>query len=337
MRVLAVTNNPQGASFRQRVGVYVEILRNLGITCEVAQLPRDIGARWQLFRRSSQYDGVFLHKKKLGAFDAMCLRRHARRIIYNYDDAIMYNEKSPAKPGWLRSIAFTRTVKLADMVLVGSSYLADFARPHNSNVQVLPIGLDTREYRPAESTNRDGKIRLVWIGSRSTLKYLRQMEGVLEEIGRRHKDVVLRIVCEEFLDLKNLVVEKRQWSVRTRAEDLATSDVGLAPLPDDPFTRGKCSFKVLEYSASRLPVVASPIGTNAYYVREGLTGFLCRHPQQWVDRINQLVLDPSLRTAMGRAGVDRAKEFDVQVIGNRLADLIRGCLEVRPASSGAQE
>jgi len=163
------------------------------------------------------------------------------------------------------------------------------------------------------------------------------MEGVLEEIGRRHKDVVLRIVCEEFLDLKNLVVEKRQWSVRTRAEDLATSDVGLAPLPDDPFTRGKCSFKVLEYSASRLPVVASPIGTNAYYVREGLTGFLCRHPQQWVDRINQLVLDPSLRTAMGRAGVDRAKEFDVQVIGHRLADLIRGCLEVRPASSGAQE
>jgi len=326
MRLLVVTNNPQGASFKQRVQVYLEILRDLGITCEVAQLPGGVAARTRLFRQAGCYDGVFLHKKKLGFLDAFCLRRHARKIIYNYDDAIMYDEKSPTNPGWRRGVAFARTVKLADMVLVGSSYLADFARPHNSNVQVLPIGLQTREYRAEGSSNPDGKVRLVWIGSKSTLKYLRQIEGVLEEIGHRYKQAVLRVVCDEFFDLADLAIEKRRWSAQTRAPDLATSNIGLAPLPDDPFARGKCSFKVLEYSASGLPVVASPIGTNAQYVREGVTGFLCVGADQWMEKIALLIENPSLREAMGRAGVERAREFDVQVIGRRLADLIGGCL-----------
>jgi glycosyltransferase involved in cell wall biosynthesis len=329
MRLLVVTNNPQGASFRQRVQVYLQILREYGVAAEVIQLPSGIGARARLFKQAGRYDGVFLHKKKLGVLDALCLRRHARRVIYNYDDAIMYDEKSPAKPGWRRGLAFARTVRLADMVLVGSPYLADFARPHNSNVQVLPIGLQTQEYRLGESGDRDGKVRLVWIGSTSTLRYLRQIEDVLEEIGRRHKQAVLRIICDEFFELANLPVEKRRWSAQTRAADLATSDIGLAPLPDDPFTRGKCSFKVLEYSASGLPVVASPIGTNAQYVREGVTGFLAGQAGQWVERIDRLIQDPSLRKTMGRAGVERAGEFDVQVIGRGLANLIRNCLQGR--------
>lgn len=337
MRLLVVTNNPQGASFKQRVHVYLDILRGLGVECEVVQLPRGIAGRTRLFRRAGQYDGVFLHKKKLGLLDALCLRRHARKVIYNYDDAVMYDEKSPTKPGWRRSIAFARTVRLADMVLVGSEYLADFARPHNANVQVLPIGLQTQEYHSRESADNDGKVRLVWIGSRSTLTYLRQITDVLDEIGRRHKQAVLRIICDEFFKLKNLPVEERRWSAQTRADDLATSDIGLAPLPDDPFTRGKCSFKVLEYSASGLPVVASPIGTNAQYVREGVTGFLCVQAGQWVERISRLIEDSSLRHAMGRAGVERAGEFDVHVIGRRLAKLIGGCLEGRSGSVAVSE
>jgi glycosyltransferase involved in cell wall biosynthesis len=332
-----VTNNPQGASFRQRVQVYLGILRDLGIDCEVVPLPGGVAARARLFSQAGRYDGVFLHKKKLSLLDAFCLRRYARKIIYNYDDAILYDEKSPAKPRWRRGIAFARTVKLADMVLVGSSYLADFARRHNSNVQVLPIGLQTREYRPEESASRDGKIRLVWIGSKSTLKYLRQIEGVLEEIGCRYEQAVLRIVCDEFLDLANLAVEKRRWAAQTRATDLATSDIGLAPLPDDPFTRGKCSFKVLEYSASGLPVVASPIGTNAQYVQEGVTGFLCDGAAQWAEKIGQLIENAALRRTMGRAGVQRAREFDVEVIGRRLADLIGVCLRGQSCPRDASE
>lgn len=333
MRLLVLSNNPDRASFRQRVQVYLEILRDLGIECEIEQLPSSRVARTRLFRRAGQYDGVFLHKKKLGFLDASCLRRHARKIIYNYDDAIMFDEKRPEKSAWRRGIAFARTVKLADMVLVGSPYLGDLARVYNANVQILPIGLNTQEYRPQEAPSPDGKIRLVWIGSASTLKYIRQIDGVLEEVGRRHRNVVLRIICDDFFDLSNMSVEKRRWSAQSRAVDLATSDIGLAPLPDDPFTQGKCSFKVLEYSASRLPVVASPIGTNAQYVREGVTGFLCTTTAQWVESIGRLIENLEMRKVMGTAGVEHAKQFDVQVIGQRFAGLIGCCLRGEPYST----
>ena len=149
--------------------------------------------------------------------------------------------------------------------------------------------------------------------------------------------MVLRVICDDFLGLSNMPIEKRRWSAQTRAIDLATSDIGLAPLPDDPFTRGKCSFKVLEYSASGLPVVASPIGTNAQYVREGVTGFLCVTAGEWVERISLLVENPQVRETMGRAGVEHAKEFDVQVIGRRLSDLIGSCLRGEPGPSDVSE
>jgi len=121
-------------------------------------------------------------------------------------------------------------------------------------------------------------------------------------------------------------VEKRQWSEETRAFNLATSDIGLAPLPDNRFARGKCSFKVLEYAAAGLPIVASPVGTNADYVRDGITGLLATNTQEWVDRISRLIEDPQLRKKMGQEGRTHAAKFDVSVIGKQLTESIIECL-----------
>jgi glycosyltransferase involved in cell wall biosynthesis len=159
------------------------------------------------------------------------------------------------------------------------------------------------------------------------LGYLAELKPVLEEIGSRFDNVVLRIVCDDFFDLRNTPVEKRLWSMETRAIDLATSDIGLAPLPDNRFTRGKCSFKVLEYAAAGLPVVASPIGTNAEYVKDGATGFLVTDTRQWVDRITELIENPNLRKRMGQEGRAHAEKYDVSVIGKQLTDLISKCLQ----------
>ncbi|UCF14587.1 MAG: glycosyltransferase [Phycisphaerales bacterium] len=112
----------------------------------------------------------------------------------------------------------------------------------------------------------------------------------------------------------------------TLGTDLASSNIGLAPLPDNPFTRGKCSFKVLEYSAAGLPVVASPVGTNAEHVRDGVTGFLAKSGDEWVERITQLIESPQLRVDMGKQGREFAGQFDVSVIVKRLAELITDCL-----------
>lgn len=329
MRLFVISNNLKRASFRQRIEVYLDILRGADINCEVILYPRGNWARWKLLRRSSDFDAVLLHKKTLNFFDAFWLRRYARKVIYNFDDAVMYYDEHPGRTPSRRrhQKPFERTVKLAGMVIAGNSYLAEHAKKFNSNVEILPTGLDTYAYKRQAGTKTDDIIRLVWIGSRSTLKYLLQIKPALEEIGSRFDKVVLRIVCDEFFDLQKMKVEKRRWSLETQEMDLATSDIGLAPLPDNRFTRGKCGFKILQYASAGLPVVASPVGVNSDLIKSNVTGFLAADIHQWVDRIAQLVENRQLMRKMGKENQTAVKDFDINIIGERLSKLIRKCLD----------
>ncbi|MEW6520280.1 MAG: glycosyltransferase family 4 protein [Thermodesulfobacteriota bacterium] len=327
MKLLILTNNPNRASFRQRIGMYLDALAASSIDCTTAVLPPGALARYRLFKKARDFDGVFLHKKGLNLLDAYVLRRNCRRLIYNYDDAVMYSDRRPERVSLSHLLPFRRTARLADMIIVGSPYLAEQSRQLNANVKVLPIGLDTEDYLVRQAGGSDGKIRLVWIGSDSTLAYLAELKPVLEKIGRTFDHVVLRIIGDSFFDLQHLPVEKHPWRRQTRAQDLAAGDIGLGPLPSNPFTEGKCSFKILEYSCSGLPVVASPVGTNAVFVREGVTGFLVSSQAQWYDRLAELIADPQLRARMGQAGVARAKEFDVRIIGRNFARLLTDFLQ----------
>jgi glycosyltransferase involved in cell wall biosynthesis len=330
MRVLIITNNPNRASFRQRIGVYLDTFAAQSIAAEVALLPKGFLARRRLFRRAAEFDGVFLHKKKLNRCDAWGLRHHSRKIIYNFDDAIMYSDARPGRYSRAHAVPFRRTAQLADMVITGSAYLAEQARPFNTNIHVLPLGLNMQDYGLQALPPVDGRTRLVWIGSQTTLDYLDRIRPVLSRVTAAHDNVVVRIVGDTFPAWQDIPTEEIKWSPEARRVKLATSDIGLAPLPDDPFTQGKCSFKVLEYAASGLPVVASPVGTNTDYVLEGVTGFLAVTEDEWVARLNRLIDDPALRAQMGRRGRRHAAEHDVSVIGKRFVDLVRRCLEGRP-------
>ena len=327
MKLLIVTNNPHRASFKQRIEVYLGILQANAITCDVEKLPSGSWSRRKLFKRAKEFDGVFLHKKGLNVNDGFWLRKYSKKIIYNFDDAVMYSDKRPDRDSRSHFILFRRSVKLADMVIVGNSYLAEHALRFNSNVKILPIGLKVSDYKLDGPLKNDGKIRLVWIGSKSTLSYLAAIKPALEEIGARFNNVILHIVCDEFLNLENMPVEKRLWSKENRSIDLAGSDIGLAPLPNNRFTKGKCSFKVLEYASTGLPVVASPIGTNSDYIRDNVTGFLVTDTQGWVERIAQLIENRELRKKMGQKGRAHAEKFDVSIIGKQLAELIKECLQ----------
>jgi len=327
MNLLVLTNNPERASFRQRIGVYLDILRDNGIECEVVRFPSGSLARRKLFKRSVKFDGVFLHKKRLNFLDAFWLRRCAGKVIYDFDDAIMYSDKHPDRPSHKRQKSFQRTVKLADMVIADNSYLANHARNFNTNVEVLTTGLNVSNYKRNVSPPDDGKLRLVWIGSKSTLPYLAQIKPALEEIGSYFDNVILRIICDDFFDLQNMEVEKHRWSLQNQVIDLATSHIGLAPLPDDRFARGKSGgFKILQYAAAGLPVVASR-GVNAECVREGVNGFLAAVRSDWVDKISRLLKDSQLRKQMGQAGRVEVQQFDLKVLGKQLVNLIKGCVK----------
>jgi len=326
MNLLIVTNNPRRASFRLRIEVYLDTLQANDIDCEVAQLPSGNLARRKLFKKAADFDGVFLHRKILNLFDAFWLRRYSRKIIYDFDDALMYSDRKPGCNDWSRQRRFHRSVELSDLVISGNSYLAEHVQKFNPRVEVLPTGLDIKAYKPERRAKNDGKIRLVWIGSKSTLKYLAEIKPALEEVGSRFDNAVLRIICDDFFGLQNMEVEKYQWHKDTEVVDLITSDIGLAPLPDDRFTRGKCGFKILQYEAAGLPVVASPVGVNAEYVCDGVTGFHAKNASQWIDKISELIENTELRRRMGKKGQARMKNFDIDEIGKRLLDLIVGAL-----------
>ena len=327
MRLFVLTNNPERASFRQRIQIYFGTLRANGIDYQVAKLPAGFLARKKLFKQAEDFDVVFLQKKGLNFRDAMLLRRNSKKIIYDFDDAIMYNPHRPNRNSPSHFNSFRRSVKLADVVIAGNSYLAQHAQKFNAEVMILPTGLDTKAYRVEGKVKDDGRIRLVWIGSRSTLQYLAELKPALEQIGQRYDSVVLRMICDNFFNLKNMEVEKRRWSLERQVEDLTTSHIGLAPLPVNRFTRGKCGFKILQYQAANLPVVASPVGVNSEYVRNGITGFHALNIQEWIDRISELIDNIELRKKMSQAGSAQAQRFDITVIGKQLCSLIKECIQ----------
>jgi hypothetical protein len=326
MRLLVISNNPSRPSFRQRIEIYLDLLRAGGIDSEVHKLPAGYIKRWNLFRGAGQFDAVLVHKKCFDWFDAKLLRQRSRKIIYDFDDAVMYKADRPESEYTSHKRLFERTIRLADCVIAGNEYLAQHARQFNSNVHILPTGLYIDDYKRGATKPNDGKVRLVWIGSKATLIYLEQLRPVLEEAGRRFDNLVLRVVCDSFFTLENTPVERRLWSLQTQAVDLTTSDIGLAPLPDNRFTRGKCAYKILQYMAAGLPVIASPVGANRQYIEESGAGKLAENEQQWLERITELAKDGPSRARMAKAADRYVRKFDRAVIGKKFQSLITDCV-----------
>lgn len=326
MKVLFLSNNPERSSFRQRFTVYLDVLKSKGINYDIAVIPSGLMGRYKTFKKAQNYDSVILHKKGLNPISAYLLRKFSKKIIFNYDDAVMFKDSKPDKKSLSHLLPFNRSVRISDNVLVGSEYLAAFARKLGTKATILPLGLEFDKYFVDDTKVDDGKIRLVWIGSDATLMYLWSLKNTLEMIGRKYPNVVLRIIGDSFFDLENMEVEKFKWQKDKRGEYLSACDIGLVPLPDNNFTQGKCTFKCLEYASAKLCSIASPVGTNTVHIIDGKTGYFAKNSQEWEDCLSQLIEDESLRKQMGQAAYDIAQDYSIEKIGPRLAEFIRSVL-----------
>jgi len=327
-RLLVLTRDRRGAPFRQRIKPYLPLLAERGIQAEVVELAAGAWARRGQFRRARGFDGVLLHRKTLTAWDAHALG-DAGPLLYDFDDAVMFQARLPEVPHPGRERRFQRTVARADLVIAGSPNLATHADLGGATrVEIIPTGLDTGAFVPkaAYEAHHD-RVRLVWIGSASTLRQLRTLGPVLEAVGRHVPGVSLRVIADAMLKVPGLDITNVPWSLQKEAHLLAEADIGIAPLPDTPYTRGKCGFKVLQYMAAGLPVVASPVGVNAEYVRPEETGLHATTSREWTAAVERLAADPALRERMGRAGRQRVeREFDFSVLGPKVGTLIEQAL-----------
>lgn len=329
MKVLALVDAPDHVCCRYRVRAFAPALEAAGATLTVEGLASGVADRCRQLRRAGAFDAVLLQRKLLSAWEFGLLRRSARRLVFDLDDAVFWRDSYDARGPFSarRMRRFARTVRGADAVLAGNDFLvgrAIHAGGHPGRVRRLPTCVDPARYRPRDHGPTD-RPRLVWIGSSSTMQGLEARRPLWWRIAEAVPGVELLVICDRSPDLGAMPVRFVPWSEATEAEALLGGDVGVAMVPDDLWSRGKCGLKVLQYLAGGLPVIADPVGVHGEMVRPGHSGFLPRSDDQWVEAVATLAGDDRIRKRMGSASrrllirhyaVDRwAADFVAAVLG----------------------
>ncbi len=250
------------------------------------------------------------------------LKRHHARLLVDLDDAVhlTFPITMPRPWRWAQDPAEPLLlIREAAGLLVGNTRLRGGLPPHQGTVSVVPTVLDCTRYingswRLEDADNR-APFRLLWVGQRSTLPYLLGILPALIEVARRlqPRGVHLLVVCDAFSGLdpsrcEPLVITRRPWNLEDEVTVFQEADVGLMPLPDNEWTRAKCGFKLLQYMASSLPAVASPVGVNAEIIQNGVNGFLAADAQAWITMLLRLAASCSLRAMIGSAARERVRE-----------------------------
>jgi len=324
-RVLVITTNLQQASFRLRVEALRPLLLVRGFELDIHVRPKQWLARRAFLRSAGGYHAVLLQRKLLDPSDARLLRRHTARIVYDIDDAVMFHAHAVGRISqWRTKRRFEATARIVDQVVAGNEYLAAMFRERGRKVTVLPTCVDPAHYRVKRHEIGDG-VALVWIGSKSTLPYLREQLPAIEGAAKRVAGLRLITIGDSSITGAGLPVEHIPWSVDAEAASLVRGDIGIAPTPDDRWTRGKCGFKIVQYMAAGLPAIASPVGANAEIVRANETGLLATTSLEWTDAIVKLASDIALRRTMGAAGRERVeREFSIERAADVWAQLLAG-------------
>jgi glycosyltransferase involved in cell wall biosynthesis len=245
-------------------------------------------------------------------------------VVYDFDDAIYLPVASAANARFqfLKSPAKAATLcRMAAHVTVGNQELAEYAERHARAVTIVPSTIDTVSYVPRRRPSSRRPV-VGWTGSATTIQYLEQILPALKAL-RATVDFELRVIGGN-VEVTGLDVHCAPWNAASEADDLAALDIGLMPLPDNEWTRGKCGMKALQYMGLGIPAIVSPVGANAEIVRDGQNGFHARTSDDWVARIRALIADPSLRQRIGVAGRQTVEtEYSAAVHAPRMAAIFR--------------
>jgi glycosyltransferase involved in cell wall biosynthesis len=307
LQVLFLVPRLDKASTRYRVLQYLPALEEAGIRSEIRVLSKTARNWWRLLSQVRMADVVFVQKKLFSTLEISLLRRLSKRLVYDFDDAVMYKDGPASERLHARQRRrFAATANRADLLIAGNDYLSGEARACRRPTVVIPTPIDMSRYAAkAPKSDAQGGVVLGWIGSRGTLKYLRGIAPALEALGKRFPGVSLKIIADDFFDLEHMPVIKKDWSAAEEIADLHSFDIGLMPLTDDVWTRGKCGFKLLQCMAVGLPVVCSPVGANRRIVTDGVEGYWASNHSEWFEKIAALLNDAALAQAMGARGREK--------------------------------
>lgn len=345
-KILFVVPYPVGKapSQRFRFEQYFQILSEAGYSYTIAPfldestwsilyqsgqtVRKAIGILKGFFRRvlllfkTRDYDFVFIHREAtpIGPpwFEWFVSKVLKKRIIYDFDDAIWIPNTSEANSivagiKWHQKVA--QICSWAYKISCGNSYLQSYAKHYNSNSIVIPTTIDTIGHHNKIKQQIMEQVVIGWTGTHSTMKYLEPLVPVLQELEQKYSFKFLVISNNEpTFDLKSLVYIP--WNKETEIEDLAKMNIGIMPLLNDQWAKGKCAFKALQYMALGIPAVVSPVGMNSEVVEQGLNGFICDSALEWTNALEELLINTTRRIQMGKAARHKV-ESTYSVTANR--------------------
>lgn len=267
----------------------------------------------QLIFSAAEYDVAFVFREAALIGPAFLEREMARQrvpIIYDIDDPVFLPYRSPTNR-WFSLLKWpwkTHSLfRLSSQVLAVNELIGGYARRYSRHVTVIPNCVQLDQYPPRDGPRGDAPMRMVWIGSHSTAANLAAIADPVRQL-QAETGAQLRVIGAGVVELRGLTVETRQWSAASEIADLQECDVGLVPVRDHPWNAWKFFFKVVQYMAAGLPVVAQRTGSNAEVIEDGSNGFLVETPREWYERLSVLARDAELRRRMGTAARQTAVE-----------------------------
>ena len=263
--------------------------------------------RFSMMRSIRDYDVVYVLREAalLGPpFFERWIHRTGVPMVFDFDDAVFVSYRSPTN-GYLSYLKFaskTRSIcRMSAHVMAGNPYLAEYARQVNANVTIVPTTIDTEKYMVRERTNDAEVPTIGWTGSFSTVQHLDTLRSALQKLARQMR-FRLRVIGTPTYKLDGLDVEAMPWRSDTELEDLSMIDIGIMPLPDDAWSKGKCGLKALQFMALGIPTVCSPVGVNTEIIQDGENGFIANSEDEWIEKLGRLLQSAELRNQLGRAG-----------------------------------
>jgi hypothetical protein len=352
MKILALTRYDMlSASTRQRFVQYEPYLAEAGFSVEYSSLldneylqrlvegrpasrtaiARAYFARLRRLIGRSDYDALWVHSELFpflpGWAELLGSRLGGRPMVLDYDDAVFHTYDAAPRP-LVRRLLGRKLVPLmrrAAACCCGNPYLQAYASKHCPRTLVVPTVVDTDDYRPLPSRAGNRALTIGWIGSPSTWSSVQAILPMLREVAAE-REVRIKAVGAGAGALADRVgsVDLVDWEESREIAEVQSMDIGIMPVPDVIWYRGKSGYKLIQYMACGLPVVASPVGVNAEIVGHGVNGFLAADDEQWKRALLQLIDDADLRAAMGAAGRRRAEElYSLHTHGPRMAELFR--------------
>ena len=290
--------------------------------------------RWQTLR-SPRYDLIFIHRElfplglSVGMFPLLeMLHRSNSKLVYDFDDAVyLPHRQNRGMVGWFENPASVdHLMRMSDAVIAGNAFLLEHARKWNPQAHCIPTPVDTSRYFPAGNGGGNRVPVIGWIGSPSTAKYVGTLRPVFERLAKTHRFQLKVIGAGKEVAFQGVDVDCRPWDLRTEADEFRDCDIGLYPLWDDQWSRGKCGYKALQFMASGVPVVASQVGMNTEIIQDHTNGILARTEEDWVRHLGELLEDPALRRRLGDAGRQTIEEdYSLERLTPRFLSVIQSC------------